>query len=50
MQVHLFANVTNALNRSNLRNVSGALTSLRFGQPTSAHDPREIQIGARFQF
>ena len=50
MQVNVFANITNALNRSNLRNVSGALTSSRFGQPTSANDPREIEIGMRFQF
>jgi hypothetical protein len=46
----VFANITNALNRSNLRSVSGALTSSRFGRPTSADDPREIEIGVRFQF
>jgi hypothetical protein len=50
MQVHVFATITNALNRSNLRSVSGALTSSRFGRPTSADDPREIEIGVRFQF
>jgi len=50
MQVNVFANITNALNRSNFQSVSGALTSKRFGQPTSAGDPREIQIGVRFQF
>ena len=49
-QVNVFANITNALNRSNFQNVSGALTSRRFGQPTSAGDPREIEIGVRFQF
>ena len=49
-QVNVFANITNALNRSNLQRVSGALTSRRFGQPTSAFDPREIEIGVRFQF
>jgi hypothetical protein len=49
-QINLFANITNALNRSNLQRVSGALTSWRFGQPTSAGDPREIEIGVRFQF
>ena len=50
MQVNVFTNVTNLLNRSNFRAVSGALTSLRFGEPTSADDPREIQIGVRFRF
>ena len=49
-QMNLFADITNAFNRSNLQNVSGALTSQRFGQPTSADDPREIEIGVRFQF
>ena len=49
-QVNVFANITNALNRSNLQNVSGALTSTRFGRPTSANSPREIEIGVRFQF
>ena len=50
IQVNVFANLSNVLNRSNLQNVSGALTSSRFDQPTSAGSPREIQIGARFQF
>ena len=49
-QVNVFANISNALNRSNLQNVSGALTSSRFGQPTGANNPREIEIGMRFQF
>jgi hypothetical protein len=49
-QVNLFANITNALNRTNFQNISSALTSSRFGQPTSAGDPREIEIGLRFQF
>ena len=49
-QINVFANISNVLNRANLDNVSGALTSKRFGQPTSADDPREIEIGMRFQF
>ena len=49
-QINVFANISNALNRVNFQNVSGALTSRRFGQPTSAGDPREIEIGVRFQF
>ena len=50
VQVNVFANISNVLNRANLDNVSGALTSRRFGQPTGANDPREIEIGMRFQF
>ena len=49
-QVNVFANISNVLNRANLDNVSGALTSTRFGQPTSANDPRQIEVGMRFQF
>ena len=49
-QVNVFANISNALNRVNFENVSGALTSRRFGQPTGAEDPREIEVGMRFQF
>jgi hypothetical protein len=48
--MNLFADITNVFNRSNFQNVSGARTSQRFGQPTSADDPREIEIGVRFQF
>ena len=49
-QINVFANISNALNRVNFQRVSGALTSTRFGQPTSAGAPREIEIGTRFQF
>ena len=49
-QLNVFANITNVLNRANLKNVSGALTSSRFSQATRADDPREIEVGMRFQF
>ena len=49
-QINVFANISNALNRANLKDVSGALTSTRFGEPTSADAPREIEVGMRFQF
>ena len=49
-QVNVFANISNALNRTNLQRISGVLTSSRFGQPTGAGAPREIEIGMRFQF
>ena len=50
VQVNVFANASNVLNRVNFEDVSGALTSRRFGQPTGAGDPREIEVGMRFQF
>jgi hypothetical protein len=49
-QINVFTNISNVLNRANLKDVSGALTSTRFGEPTSADAPREIEIGMRFQF
>jgi hypothetical protein len=49
-QVNVFTNVTNVLNRTNVNNVSSTLTSTRFGQATGAENPREIEVGMRFQF
>jgi hypothetical protein len=49
-QVNVFANIFNALNQTNFDRISGVLTSSRFGRPISAADPREIEIGMRFQF
>jgi hypothetical protein len=48
--VNLFANVTNAFNWVHYGLPSGVLTSPNFGKSTSATDPREIEIGLRFQF
>ena len=48
--VNLFANVTNVLNHVHYGTPSGVLTSPNFGRPTSASDPREIEVGVRFQF
>jgi hypothetical protein len=48
--VNLFANMTNAFNRPNLGTPSGVMTSSNFGKSTSASDPREIEVGLRFQF
>jgi hypothetical protein len=50
MQVNVFANVTNVLNRMNVDRVSSVLTSSRFGQATRAGAPRELEVGLRFQF
>ncbi len=48
--LNVFANVTNAFNNVNFNLPSGVMTSPNFGLPTSAQNPREIEIGLRFQF
>jgi hypothetical protein len=47
---NVFANITNAFNHTNLGDPSGVMTSPNFGKSTSAQDPRQIQVGIRFQF
>jgi hypothetical protein len=46
----MFANMTNAFNNVNRGTPSGVLTSPFFGKSTSASNPREIEVGTRFQF
>jgi hypothetical protein len=48
--MNLFANMTNAFNRLNRGQPSGVRTSPNFGKSTSALDPRQIEVGMRFQF
>ncbi len=48
--VNIFANMTNAFNRPNYSPPSGVMTSPNFGKYTSAGDPREFEVGLRFQF
>jgi hypothetical protein len=48
--VNVFANMTNALNRTHYGNPSGVMSSSNFGRFTSATDPREVEAGVRFQF
>ena len=48
--VNVFANMTNAFNRPNYNPPSGVMTSPNFGRSTSAGNPREVEIGLRFQF
>jgi hypothetical protein len=48
--VNMFANMTNAFNRPNYNPPSGVMTSPNFGKYTSAGNPREIEVGVRFQF
>jgi hypothetical protein len=48
--LNVFANMTNAFNRTNVGSMSGVMSSPNFGKPTSALDPRQIEVGMRFQF
>jgi hypothetical protein len=48
--LNVFANMTNAFNRTNYGSSSGVMTSPNFGKPTSALDPRQIEVGMRLQF
>ena len=48
--VNLFANITNGFNWVHYGLPSGVLSSPNFGKSTSATDPRDIEIGVRFQF
>lgn len=43
-------NMQNVLNHANYRNYSGVLTSPFFGRPTAANNPRQIELGVRFNF
>jgi hypothetical protein len=47
---NVFINLTNAFNRIHYGTPSGVLTSPNFGKSTSANDPREVEVGVRFQF
>jgi hypothetical protein len=47
---NVFINLTNAFNAVHYGTPSGVLTSPNFGQSTSANDPREVEVGVRFQF
>ena len=48
--VNVFANMTNAFNRTNYGTPSGVKSSANFGKPFNARNAREIQVGLRFQF
>jgi hypothetical protein len=48
--LNFFANLNNAFNRTNLGTPNGVMTSKSFGKPNNAFNPREIEIGVRFQF
>jgi hypothetical protein len=45
-----FVNVQNLLNKTNYANYSGVMTSPLFGQPVSALNSREVELGMRFNF
>ncbi len=48
--VNVFANMTNAFNRTNYGTPSGVMSSSNFGKSFNARNAREIQVGLRFQF
>jgi hypothetical protein len=48
--VNMYIDVNNAFNRPNYSSPSGVVTSPNFGRSTSAGNPREIELGLRFQF
>ena len=48
--INVFANMTNAFNHVHYGTPSGVMTSPNFRRITSATDPREIEVGVRFQF
>lgn len=48
--LNVFANLTNALNRVHLNTPSGVMTSRNFGRITGATNPRQVQVGMRFQY
>jgi hypothetical protein len=48
--VNVFANITNQFNQVHYNNPSSVMSSDNFGKYTSASDPREIEVGVRFQF
>jgi hypothetical protein len=48
--LNAFANMTNAFNNINYGPRSAVMTSPNFGLSTSALDPRQIEVGLRFQF
>jgi carboxypeptidase family protein/TonB-dependent receptor-like protein len=46
----IFVNVQNLLNHTNFANYSGVLTSPFFGRANAALNPRQIELGVRFNF
>jgi len=48
--VNMYVNINNAFNRPNYNPPSGFMTSGNFGRSTSASNPREVELGFRFQF
>jgi hypothetical protein len=50
MNMNLYANMSNAFNRTNFGIPNGVMSSPTFGKPFSARNAREIEVGLRFQF
>ncbi len=49
-RMNVFANLSNAFNKTHLGTPSGVMTSPFFGKSFSATSPRQIEVGMRFQF
>ena len=48
--MNIFANLNNAFNMTHPGTPSGVMTSPFFGRSFSASQPREIEVGMRYQF
>ena len=48
--IHLRLDAFNTPNHVNFGNPVGNLSSALFGRSNSAQDPRQVQLGARFEF
>ena len=48
--MNVFLNANNALNQTHLGTPSGVMTSPFFRKSFNATEPRQIEIGMRFQF
>lgn len=49
-KLELLAESFNTLNHANLQFPNNIVTSPTFGRPTSAADPRQLQVGLRLSF
>ena len=50
LSVEAMLDAFNVLDRANYQVPNNIITSPAFGQPTAVNDPRQLQLGLRFQF
>ena len=48
--MEVYAQAFNLMNRTNFVNFSGSMLSPFFGTPTSAAQPRRVEVGLQFRF